>query len=360
MLGIMGLAVSWVIGEVITSGNLNAEVGLPLMLSCNITTDSSESIDQVRWLDKHSKTLLSYKQRVPIDIVHQDPNVQLTQSLYGTSSITIKRVQVDHEGCYRCFFDIWPTGIKEGETCITVTGKLRLDSNKTALNGQPTSLSCGYNLPERVVRVEWRKTAEQGDTTKVAYVTQSNQKIEEAFETRVSLSGTLGDNKLSIHQVQMEDEACYTCVLSAYPDGVKSGTICLYVYVLPQPEVTYVTSSSGAVEANCTARSRPAADITWNVAGDNRTLGPPVSSSYDHGDGTTVVTSTLTFQSGVFSDGSVQCIVRHQGLEKPLLLSLNTNVGPDMVVIVSVSTVAAVLLLCLCVCFCKYYICTGD
>lgn len=86
-----------------------------------------------------------------------------------------------------------------------------------------------------------------------------------------------------------------------------------------------MTSPSGVTEANCTAQSRPAAEIMWNVGGDNRTLGPPISSVYDQGDGTTIVTSTLLFQSGLLSDLSVKCIVHHQGLEKPLTVSLNSN-----------------------------------
>ena len=95
--------------------------------------------------------------------------------------------------------------------------------------------------------------------------------------------------------------------------------------VLPKPEVTHVTSSSGVTEANCTAQSRPAAEIMWNVGGENRTLGPPISSSYEQGDGTTIVTSTLLFQSGLLNDLSVKCTVHHPGLTKPLTVTLNAN-----------------------------------
>ena len=95
--------------------------------------------------------------------------------------------------------------------------------------------------------------------------------------------------------------------------------------VLPKPEVTYVTSSPGVIEANCTAQSRPPAELVWNVEGDNRTLGPSVSSSYEQGDGTTWVTSTLLLQSGLLDDLSVKCLVHHRGLETPMSVSLNTN-----------------------------------
>lgn len=89
--------------------------------------------------------------------------------------------------------------------------------------------------------------------------------------------------------------------------------------------MNHVTSSSGYTEANCTAQSRPAAEITWDFGGDNRTLGPPISSAYEQGDGTTIVTSTLIFQSGLLNDRTVKCIVDHKGLAKPLTVSLNTN-----------------------------------
>lgn len=98
--------------------------------------------------------------------------------------------------------------------------------------------------------------------------------------------------------------------------------------VLPEPEVIRVTSPSGVTEANCTARSRPAAEIMWEVgggSGGNRTLGPPVWSADVQGDGTTVVTSTLLFQPGSLGRLSVKCVVRHRGLRTPLTVSLDAD-----------------------------------
>lgn len=341
--------------------SLTAEVGRPLVLGCNITTATGDTVRQVRWINKHSKAILVYEQSVPVRISHQDPNVQLTASHNDASYITIKSVRPVDGGCYRCMFDVYPKGSQEGSTCVSVTGKVHTEGNKTAISGKPVTLSCWYNLPERVRQVLWRKTAEQGDTTTVAsYTKHGHYNTEVEFKGRVSLSRTLGDTQLTIGPVFTEDEACYTCEFHAYPDGTKSATTCLAIHVLPKPEVTHVTSSSGVTEANCTAQSRPPAEITWNISDDNRTLGPPISSTYDQGDGTTIVTSTLFFQSGLLADLSIKCIVHHQGLEKPLTLSLNTDVGPAMVILLSVCGVAAVLLLCLCVCLCKCFICTDD
>lgn len=339
---------------------LTAEAGFPLQLGCNITMTTDSTVQQVRWF-RNNTMLLAYKQGVPVRISHQDTKVMLTSSRADSSYITIQSVQHEDEGRYRCIFDVFPGGQQEGQTYVTVTGKVQLAGNKTVVSGKSATLSCRYSLPDSVQQVLWRKTAEQGDTTTVAsYTRNGQQNTEEVFRGRVSLSRTLADTELTIHEVRTEDEACYTCEFHAFPDGTKSAIACLSVYVLPNPEVTHVSLPTGVTEANCTAQSRPAADIMWNISGDNRTLGPPISAAYDQGDGTTIVTSTLLFQSALLNDLSVMCIVHHQGLEKPLSVSLNTNMAPAMVILLSVCGVAVVLLLCLCVCLCKCFICTDD
>ncbi|XP_037618009.1 OX-2 membrane glycoprotein-like [Sebastes umbrosus] len=361
LLWMVGPAVSRTQGQVTAPASLSAEVGHSLLLGCNVTTETGDTVRQVRWLDRYKKVLLAYEQGVPVRISHQDPNVLLTATNNDASYITIKRVRPDDEGCYRCIFDVYPRGPLEGTTCISVTGKVHLEGNKTVVSGKPVTLSCWYSLSERVRQVLWRKTAEQGDTTKVAsFATNGHQSTQEQYKGRVSLSQTLGDTQLTIKAVRTEDEGCYTCEFHTYPDGTKSDVACLSVYVLPKPEVSHVTSSSGVTEANCTAQSRPAAEIMWNIGGDNRTLGPPIISAYDQGDGTTLVTSTLLFPSALLSELSVKCVVHHPGLEKPMNVSLNTSMGPAVIILLSVCGVAAVLLLCLCVCLCKCFICTGD
>uniref|UniRef100_A0A1A8NPN6 CD200 molecule n=2 Tax=Nothobranchius TaxID=28779 RepID=A0A1A8NPN6_9TELE len=343
-------------GQVVAPPSLTAEAGYPIMLSCNITVATGDSVRQVRWFNKHSKLLLAYE---PHRINHQEPNVTLSASSPNRSAITITTVTSAHEGCYRCIFDVFPIGKQEGSTCLSVTGKVHPEGNRTAIVGTPVSLSCSYSLAERVRQVLWRKTAEQGDTTQVASYTKGSHDTWEQFKGRVSLSHTLGETRLTIRQVRMEDEACYTCEFHTYPDGSRSASTCLSVYVLPKPEVTKVTSSSGVTEANCTARSRPAADITWDTGGDNRTLGPPVSSVYDQGDGTTILTSTLLLQSELLSEQTVKCVVRHGGLEKPITLPVNPKeVHPATITLILVSGVVVLLLLCLCVCLCKAFVCT--
>lgn len=93
--------------------------------------------------------------------------------------------------------------------------------------------------------------------------------------------------------------------------------------VLPNPEASYISVSQDAVEANCTAVSRPAAEISWNVEGHNQTLGPSVTSFYQLGDGTTMVVSSIQLRAELLVDELIKCKVHHQGLGSPIFVYLN-------------------------------------
>uniref|UniRef100_A0A3Q2XW14 Sc:d189 n=1 Tax=Hippocampus comes TaxID=109280 RepID=A0A3Q2XW14_HIPCM len=327
-------------GEVLSSATVTAEASQPLQLGCNVTMATGDSVHQVRWLRKN-KLLLAYQLNVPIHISHQEPNVKLASWQKNSSYITITKVRPEDEGCYRCIFDVFPTGSQEGVTCVSVTARVHLDGNKVAVSGRPTTLSCWYSLPERVLQVLWRKMAEQGSSTTVASYSKDHYNVEETLQGRLSLSKSLGDTQLVFQKVTIEDEACYTCEFHTFPDGTRRGTTCLSVYVLPEVKVTHATSSSGVTEANCTTRSRPAAEITWNIGGNNQSLNTSLVSFYSKGDGITTVTSTLLLSSGQLTERSIQCVVHHKGLENPLSVSLNTpgelstDLVPNMLLMLS-------------------------
>uniref|UniRef100_A0A673JNN4 Zgc:113337 n=1 Tax=Sinocyclocheilus rhinocerous TaxID=307959 RepID=A0A673JNN4_9TELE len=200
------------------------------------------------------------------------------------------------------------------------------EGNKTAVGGKQASLACRYGLPEKVKQVLWKKIVNKAESREVAsFAKQSDPVIEEEFVDRASLSLSLSDTQLTLWPVRAEDEACYTCEFHTYPDGTKSAISCLTIFVLPKPQVSYKTTSPGVIEANCTAVARPQAEIVWNVEGNNRTIGSPVTTSIQQSDGTTLVISTLTIQAGLLKDVSVKCLVHHKGLETAIAVSMNTK-----------------------------------
>ncbi|XP_072513868.1 OX-2 membrane glycoprotein [Salminus brasiliensis] len=337
--------------KVSAPAQLHAALGLPFMLGCNVTTEVGDNIKQVRWLDVRNKTILHYEPQNPSGLTSHD-GVKLVSQHAHTSVIAIQNVKPGDEGCYTCVFDVYPSGQQQGKTCLFVMAKVESLGNKTAVRGKPATLSCAYALAERVQQVLWKKTAEQGDTVTVAsYTKQGSLTVDTPFQDRVKLSHSLGHSQLTINPVHTEDEACYTCDFHTYPLGSKSVTACLAVYVLPNPEVSY-SIELGVVQANCTAVSRPPAELIWNVENHNRTLGPSETSFYQHGDGTTTVVSTILLQAGLLDEEQVTCTALHQGLGTNISVHLNKTRN-TYIIFLSVGCVVLLLLICLCVCLKK-------
>ncbi|KAF7658886.1 hypothetical protein LDENG_00005620 [Lucifuga dentata] len=343
-------------GKVTAPERLEAPVEKPFTLTCRVSRERGESLKQVIWLDVQNQTLLTYHPGNR-DSVSGQQHVELASAPKDTSAITIRRVGFRDEGCYTCIFDLHPSGSQQGQTCLTVTSHVTVDSNKTAVSGKKASLSCSYGLPEKVQEVVWTHISAQGDSSVVAsYAKRSDPMIEPPYQGRVWLSTSMSDSQLTIQPVAIQDEGCYTCLYNTRPDGPKSSTICLATYVLPKPQVSYKTTSPGVIEANCTSVSRPPAEIVWNVERDNRTMGPPVTTQLPQSDGTTLVISTLTVQSGLLKDVSIKCLVHHKGLETPIGVSMNTKIGTALTILISVTTVAALLVMCLCFCLWKCFL----
>uniref|UniRef100_A0A1A8S268 CD200 molecule n=1 Tax=Nothobranchius rachovii TaxID=451742 RepID=A0A1A8S268_9TELE len=340
---------------------LKAPVDKPFTLTCSISRDRGESVRQVRWLDVQNQTLLSY-QPMNKDSVSGQQHVELApSSSKDSSSITIHRVGFRDEGCYTCIFDLQPSGSKQGQTCLTVDAQVTSDRNKTAVSGKRASLSCSYGLPEKVKQVMWLHSPTGGQPSEVAsYAQKSDPMIEPAYQGRVWLTPSLSDSQLTIQPVAIQDEGCYTCTYETHSDEKKSSVVCLSTYVLPKPQVSYRTTSPGVIEANCTSMSRPPVEIVWNVETDNRTIGAPLTSQLPQEDGTTLVVSTLTVQSGLLKDVSVKCLVHHKGLESPIAVSMNTKIGTALTILISVTTVAALLVLSLCFCLWKCFLRKED
>ncbi|XP_047457750.1 OX-2 membrane glycoprotein [Mugil cephalus] len=342
--------------RVTAPARLEAPVDKPFTLNCVVSRDRGETLRQVRWLDVQNQTLVTY-QPGNRDSVSGQQHVEVAPSPKDTSAITIRRVSFRDEGCYTCIFDLHPSGSKQGQTCLFVTSQVTAESNKTAVSGKKASLTCSYGLPEKVQQIAWRHTSAEGDSTEVAsFAKRSDPMIEPPYQGRVWLAASLSESKLTIQPVAIQDEGCYTCVYDTIPDGPKSSVVCLSTYVLPKPQVSYKTTSPGVIEANCTSLSRPPAEIVWNVERDNRTMGPPRTALLPQGDGTTLVISTLTVQSGLLKDVSIKCLVHHKGLESPIAVSMNTKIGTALTILISVTTVAALLVMSLCFCLWKCFL----
>ncbi|KAK1802969.1 hypothetical protein P4O66_021508, partial [Electrophorus voltai] len=308
--------------KVTAPSQLQATLGLPFMLACNVTVEDGDILKQVRWLDTHDTPILHYQPGRAGSITKR-ARVDLLDQQVHTSAISIQHANAGDEGCYTCVFDVYPSGQQQAKTCLILMAKVESAGNRTAVRGKAVTFSCTYAHADQVLQVLWRKTEEQGDTALVAsYTKWDNLLVEPPIQGRGELRPSLKHSQLSIHHVQTEDEGCYTCEFHTYPLGSRSATACLAVYVLPEPEVTSTPVRQGVVQANCTAVSRPPARLLWNVEGHNRTLGPSEMSSEQQGDGTTLVISSILLQSKLLDEEDVTCTALHQGLETTVSVSL--------------------------------------
>lgn len=110
--------------RVSATARVEAVVGKPHALACVLVKKAAgESVTQIRWIDPKNQTLVSY---MPgrLDSVSGQQHVEVVSSPGDSSHISIKRVSYRDEGCYTCIFDVYPTGSKEGSTCLTVTGEM--------------------------------------------------------------------------------------------------------------------------------------------------------------------------------------------------------------------------------------------
>ncbi|XP_076839648.1 OX-2 membrane glycoprotein [Brachyhypopomus gauderio] len=339
--------------KVTAPSHLQATLGLPFVLACNLTLENGDILKQVRWLDTHNATVLHYEPE-NAGRVRKQARVELVKQQVHSSAISVQDATPGDEGCYTCVFDIYPSGQQQAKTCIFLLAKVEAVGNRTAVQGKAVTFSCTYALVDKVLQVLWRKTEEQGDTAVVAsYTKQGSVTVAPPFWGRGELLPSLKHSQLSIHPVQTEDEGCYTCEFHTYPLGSKSATSCLAVYVLPEPEVTSTHVRQGVVQANCTAVSRPPARLLWNVEGHNRTLGPSETSSEQQGDGTTLVVTSILLQSRLLEEEEVTCTALHQGLDATISVpfSKGSSARKSYVLLLLLACVlVSVLLVCLWVC----------
>lgn len=335
-------------GVVTTLASANVVPGHPFTLSCSVATAAGDSVRQVSWLAPAGGLLTAYQPGDPPLVSVGRPDVRLEGGHSDTTSaVTVAAAGPGSQGCYVCVFHIYPTGRQEGRTCITLTSTVFLEGGGVALSGGVARLRCHYTGDQESVRqVVWRRFGGGGDSPLLAsYSGKGQPLVEEALRGRAGLSSSLGESQLTLGPLQPQDQGCYTCTLHTFPEGSRSNSTCLVVYVLPVPEISSITRSSGVVEANCTTDSRPASNVTWSVAGDNQTAGPPNVSYEQLGGGIVRVTSTLLIQSELLKQLSVKCLVHHPGLDQPLAVAVSA--GQGVAVAITVSAVVLVLLLCL-------------
>lgn len=114
-----------ILAIVTAPAQLQAMLGQPVTLGCNVSTEVGEVLKQVRWLDFHNKSVLHYQPDQPSSLKRRDGVELVDQQMY-TSAIAIERTKLGDEGCYTCVFDVYPSGQQRGKICLDLNGEVIL------------------------------------------------------------------------------------------------------------------------------------------------------------------------------------------------------------------------------------------
>ncbi|XP_058885648.1 uncharacterized protein LOC117972804 [Acipenser ruthenus] len=97
--------------------------------------------------------------------------------------------------------------------------------------GENVSLKCELTKHKDVLQVTWQKTKGQSFENIATYNKRFGAKITDAFRDRMTVTQVGTDvSCITIEGVRKEDEACYSCLFNAYPEGAITGRTCLSVY----------------------------------------------------------------------------------------------------------------------------------
>lgn len=352
------ILLSQIQAKVITQGNITAILDQPLTIRCNVTIETGTVVKQIRWQKNPDESIASNNQNNNA-VVSEEYRGRVNISLYRpqTTSITFNHITVTDEGCYTCLFDTYPEGEHHEQTCISITVQVKTEGNVTADVGQPVTLKCYYGIPKSVQQVRWKMLQNNKLEDLASYNIGFGDNIKDKFKDRFSINPGLSNTAISIKTVTLDDEACYLCEFDIFPDGVKNGSTCLTVYVLPKPKLHLKRLQDG-IQANCTASAKPAPDITWNIAGGNNTENITTTIELLP-NGITLVVSSLFVQNNV-SEDDIICMVRHPGLESPITVSMSDQGAGGRNILIAVMVCTTLIVFCLCVCLWRCLVRTDD
>ncbi|XP_061571403.1 nectin-1-like [Cololabis saira] len=289
----VGLFVEGVTGVIITQQTVVAAVGGDAQLSCQL---DNKNVVQVTWqkvLPKEDKNMASYSenwgQRVNRDFREK---VEFKEAELHKSSIVIRNVSEQDEGCYLCLFNTYPDGSVRNKTCLLVYGVIITQQTVVAAVGGDAQLSCQLLDNKNVVQVTWQKVLPKEDKNMASYSENWGQRVNLGFREKVEfIEAELHKSSIVIRNVSEQDEGCYLCLFNTYPDGSVRNKTCLQVNELHEP-VLHVEESKSPEETrvSCSATGRPAPTVTLTAS--QHPLYSHNTVSVNNTNGTVTVTTT--------------------------------------------------------------------
>ncbi|XP_072247075.1 OX-2 membrane glycoprotein-like isoform X3 [Leuresthes tenuis] len=178
--------------------------------------------------------------------------------------------------------------------------------------GGEAHLSCQLRESKEVLQVTWQKILPNKEKNVASYNKNFGQTVNPGFTDKTEFEeAELQRNSIIIRNITEEDESCYHCVFTTFPDGSLTGRTCLQIFELHQP-LLHVRASDSPEESvvSCSATGRPAPTVTLTVSLQHLNFSHYNTVSVKNTNGTVTVNTTAVL-SGVRDDSAqVGCAVR--------------------------------------------------
>ncbi|XP_071186737.1 OX-2 membrane glycoprotein-like isoform X3 [Salvelinus alpinus] len=199
--------------NIVTRRNNTADFNADASYTCSHADPTG--VLQVTWQrlfkDDSVENLATYSKRFGVKII--DPHrgkVVFTEASLNSTSITVKNVTWADEACYICSFNVYPSGSRRKQTCLTV-------------------------------------------------------QVNPPFQRNVEFEDEGLQNCSIVNRgVSRGDESCYKCLFNTYPDGPISGRTCLHINELYGPSLLITQTNNSHTALSCSATGRPVPIVTWD------------------------------------------------------------------------------------------------
>ncbi|XP_049341265.1 nectin-1 isoform X2 [Astyanax mexicanus] len=229
---------------------------------------------------------------------------------------------------------------------VSVTG-IHVDGRSSTVTvGEDAILFCQLiGTTETLTRITWQRRTHKSFTNENIFVISSDGKAESVngLGDRIEFVGNTKEynGTVRMKNITSLDHQIYTCIFNIFPSGPFEKEINLNVYVPPDvsvfPDVTPVVGDSEVILVSCSARSRPASEVTWNLGDLNSSLKIKTDVSAGPNDYYTVSSRLIGVPSKELNEQNVQCVVNHTSLKKEIVrnYALVIHYPPQIVYITS-------------------------
>ncbi|XP_051283137.1 uncharacterized protein LOC127378388 isoform X12 [Dicentrarchus labrax] len=193
-----------------------------------------------------------------------------------------------------------------------LTALVQTQQTVMAAVGEEAHLNCQLMQKKDVVQVTWQKVSPEKEENVATFNRYFGPRVNPDFIDNVEFKDAgLQNNSIVIRNLTEQDEGCYRCLFSTYPEGALTAITCLQVYELHEP-ILHVRESNSSEEpvVSCSATARPAPTVTLRVLQQDLHFSNYSSVSVTNTNGTVTVTTTTVLSSFRGNNTQVVCAAR--------------------------------------------------